>query len=374
MSHRLLALTTVNLAVLLAVALAPVPSAPQPPSAFAPGPAIATAAFRPEAAGPLGTLPGTWFGTLPCPDCAGVRHELSLRPDGVFLLRRTWLGNDPRGADVVRDDLGTWLLARDRRTVVLRGQDGESHLLGVLGRGVLRPLDSRGRPIRYSARTDLRRRERYAPIVPRLRLRGMYSYLSTTGVFQECATRWSLVVAQQGDWAGLRDAYEEARAESWRPLLAEVEGRIESMPLAVGQGNEDVLVVDRLVGVWPGESCGGRLDAAELEDTRWRLVRLGETAVAAAEGSAVPHLRFLPGEARATGSGGCNDFFADVSRDGETLRIGPIGATKKWCEATGAREQAFFRALESARRWQVRGEHLELYDAAGGLLARFEAE
>ena len=36
-------------------------------------------------------------------------------------------------------------------------------------------------------------------------------------------------------------------------------------------------------------------------------------------------------------------------------------------------EQAFLSALESTARWNILGEHLELYDSGGTLLARFEA-
>jgi hypothetical protein len=40
-------------------------------------------------AGPLGTLPATWAGDLPCADCPGIRHQLELCPDQAFCLRRT---------------------------------------------------------------------------------------------------------------------------------------------------------------------------------------------------------------------------------------------------------------------------------------------
>ena len=36
-------------------------------------------------------------------------------------------------------------------------------------------------------------------------------------------------------------------------------------------------------------------------------------------------------------------------------------------------EAAFFKALDKVRTWKILGQHLELYDAGGNMLARFEA-
>ena len=37
-------------------------------------------------------LPATYTGVLPCADCAGIVHTLTLRPDGLYFLRQTYLG------------------------------------------------------------------------------------------------------------------------------------------------------------------------------------------------------------------------------------------------------------------------------------------
>jgi hypothetical protein len=36
-------------------------------------------------------------------------------------------------------------------------------------------------------------------------------------------------------------------------------------------------------------------------------------------------------------------------------------------------EGALFKAFEQVRTWKIVGEHLELYDASGNMLSRFEA-
>jgi heat shock protein HslJ len=43
------------------------------------------------------------------------------------------------------------------------------------------------------------------------------------------------------------------------------------------------------------------------------------------------------------------------------------------CRDRMEQEQAFLAALRAARRWEIRGAHLELFDAEGRSVARFEA-
>ena len=69
-------------------------------------------------AGPLGLLPATFAGNLPCADCPGIRQQLELFPDQAFFLRMTYLG---KGDDASIDDLGSWMVTGDQRTLVLFG-------------------------------------------------------------------------------------------------------------------------------------------------------------------------------------------------------------------------------------------------------------
>jgi heat shock protein HslJ len=43
------------------------------------------------------------------------------------------------------------------------------------------------------------------------------------------------------------------------------------------------------------------------------------------------------------------------------------------CPAGMDTEKEFLGTLEQVSRWRIVGEHLELYDAAGTVLGRFEA-
>jgi heat shock protein HslJ len=78
-------------------------------------------------------------------------------------------------------------------------------------------------------------------------------------------------------------------------------------------------------------------------------------------------LTFGPGS-RLSGRA-CNSYFAEWSTPGDdSIRIGPIGATRMACsEPAGVMEQeaAYFQALESATRWRIEGDTLTLSHPRG---------
>jgi heat shock protein HslJ len=55
------------------------------------------------------------------------------------------------------------------------------------------------------------------------------------------------------------------------------------------------------------------------------------------------------------------------------MTISGVAATRRACVEGMGTEASFFKALEKVRAWKIFGQHLELYDATGNLLARLEA-
>jgi putative lipoprotein len=75
----------------------------------------------------------------------------------------------------------------------------------------------------------------------------------------------------------------------------------------------------------------------------------------------------LSADLRASGSSGCNNWFAQATLDGDAISFSPAAATRKACPAPGlaAQETVFFAALENVTRWQMRGQQMQLLDAKG---------
>ena len=112
---------------------------------------------------------------------------------------------------------------------------------------------------------------------------------------------------------------------------------------------------------------------ATLEDTYWKLVRLGGTAVTVADGQREPHFVLQPGERRVAGSGGCNRMMGSYALDGDKLTFGQMAGTMMACPEGMDVEGAFHAALGKVATWRIDGETLELFDAGGASVAEFES-
>ena len=127
--------------------------------------------------------------------------------------------------------------------------------------------------------------------------------MADSGRFTECLTRKNWPAALEQDNAALESAYSKARGEPGEELLVNLEGRVAMRPKMEGQGQQPMLVVERFIAVWPGETCGARFATEPLENTYWKLTRLGETAVTVAPKQREPHFILNPSCGASLGRG-----------------------------------------------------------------------
>ena len=66
-------------------------------------------------------------------------------------------------------------------------------------------------------------------------------------------------------------------------------------PKMEGEGQQPTLVVERFIGIWPGETCGARFATEPLENTYWKLTRLGDAPITVASQQREPHVILNPG-------------------------------------------------------------------------------
>ena len=321
--------------------------------------------------GTLATGSAIFTGELPCTDCASVRHQLELFGDESFFLRRTYVG---RGRNNVVDEIGTWTLSRDRSTLTLTGA-GETPLRIAIGRpNTLHVLGGRGESAASSRTNTLRLSTRAQPLEPRLRMRGMYRYMADAGRFTECVTRQSWPVAQERDNAALESAYSRARRGGGQEVLVEVVGRVAVRPKIDGEGRERTLVVERVVGARPGERCGSGPSNEPLENTRWKLTRLGDRPVTADVGGNEPYFMLSSATGRVSGSGGCNQLMGRYEAEDGSLTFSGLATTRRACPAGMDVERRFLAALRATSTTEITQQRLELFDENGRLLARLEAK
>jgi copper homeostasis protein (lipoprotein) len=322
--------------------------------------------LSPAALPPLGALPATFGGTLPCADCPGIYYQLNLFPDGAFVARSTY-----QWRDVAVDDIGRWVLSSDGRVVVMKGASDRPVMFAIRDDNTLVMLDAEGDEIGSTLDYTLRRSISMEPIEPRLNLSGMYRYIADTGMFTECATGWRLLVADKRDNDALETAYVRRRQQPGEELKAQVEGRLIMRPHTGTGVSQPVLVVERFIGIMPGERCDAPFSALALESTYWRATQLEGQPVPPAQPGGQAYLLFEAGR-RVSGSDGCNRMAGAYEVKHASIWFGPMAATRIACSGTADIERAFGNAVANASFWRILGDRLELYDANGVRLARFE--
>jgi copper homeostasis protein (lipoprotein) len=322
------------------------------------------------AAGSLGALPASFSGDLPCADCPGIRYTLNLFPDRSFYIRMVYVG---RNEAKPLDDIGRWTLSSDGSTLTLKGGKESSERYAVKGSDVLRKLDREGREIASQFNYDLRRTPSFERIEPRLEMRGMFRYMADAATFTECQTgqRWPVVM--EGDYQPLEGAYLNVKRQPAEELLVNLDGQVAMRPNPDTRQPAPALIVERYIGIWPGETCGAPFATSPLQETYWKLTRLDGKPVILAEKQREPSLIIRSEQNRVTGFGGCNNFTGGYKLNGGDITFTGVAATRMACLQGMDIEGALFSALEKVRTWKISGEHLELFDASGGVLARFEA-
>jgi copper homeostasis protein (lipoprotein) len=103
--------------------------------------------------------PATFEGVIACADCQGIRETLTLRVDGTFILRQTYLRGDP--VETSKYESGPYELSGNK---VVLGKGPEAQQLQLLKHGELRMLDEKGKEIKSDAKLNLKRMPVIDPI------------------------------------------------------------------------------------------------------------------------------------------------------------------------------------------------------------------
>lgn len=127
------------------------------------------------------------------------------------------------------------------------------------------------------------------------------------------------------------------------------------------------LLLVNLRNVQNRESSGA-FTLADIAAVAWRPTHLGEMPLA---DNTRMQLQF-DAEGGLSGHGGCNRFSGNYELGNETLKIGPLAATRMACpEPVGSFEFSFFDALQSANGVEMNGDRLTILNANGDAVVRF---
>ena len=104
---------------------------------------------------------------------------------------------------------------------------------------------------------------------------------------------------------------------------------------------------------------------AALLDKEWKVYQIGENQIDESN----PTLLFQGDAKQVGGFAGCNRFFSSFTVDGNSLNLGVAGMTRMMCQDMTV-EDAFVKALEQVRSFEVSGAELQLMDEDGTAIIR----
>ena len=132
------------------------------------------------------------------------------------------------------------------------------------------------------------------------------------------------------------------------------------------------LAADASPAVSPGASAAPA--GIPLEGTTWLLTNLRLSGAYAPIPDGATSTLLLDG-GHAGGTGGCNQWFADYTLEGESLTFGTIGSTLMLCEGAGGLVETFYFAdLPAVAHWSIEGDTLTLSADDGQPVLAFSAQ
>ncbi|MFZ6747536.1 YbaY family lipoprotein [Undibacterium sp. Ren11W] len=327
-------------------------------------------------------LPASFAGVLPCADCQGVAQTLSLRADGLYRLRRTYLGKDV----AAMSELGRWSLDASGKQLRLTSPDAVIHM-ALLDDGNLRLLDQQGLSIKTSANLDLRRTVQLDPISETLRWRGELSYAGDVATVTDCASEIRWPVAVGADYLNVAQQYSQAA----KPMLIHFDGRLSLMPATQGAALEQMLI-ERLEKTEPGKTClplrtanarelqmpeKNHVDAkpvASLSETYWKLSELDGVKISmSATQKREVRITLSAEGGRVSGFGGCNQINGAYQQSASALRFLQMASTRMACAAPFMElESQVLSMLDAVSAYRLDGEQLVLLKGEQ-VVARFDA-
>lgn len=317
------------------------------------------------------TLPATFSGITPCADCPGIAETLTLRSDGLFLLRRIY--QDKSEQPFVEH--GRWTVNENKLVLT---NASETQFYEKINDNTLRKLDISGKPINTSANIDLNRAVQFDPIGETHEWRGEFRYMADAATFTDCASGLRWPVAMRADYLATERNYLKSRHIPGSPLLVIFEGRLEQRTGMEGKPVEQ-MVIEKFNGSEPKVSCssaksGNSMSMANLKDTYWKLVDLdGKRIPIAPSHKRQIRITLASEGSRVIGFSGCNQFTGTFKLTDNELKFSQMAGTIMACVSPYMElEHGVLNMLGATTAYRIKGKQLFLLNG-NKVIARFEA-
>jgi copper homeostasis protein (lipoprotein) len=317
-------------------------------------------------------LPSTYTGTIPYPDYDSMDLILTLRTDGLYIVKKTRKKGKEWDASL---EMGRWKYEPAEKALVLGRRRGSLATLVFTDstQKTLRLQDMEGKKLAENGNYILKRNATVDNLADPVKMRGMFAIKEDRPLFSECMSGHKFPVAREKAYRKLEQAYDTTPHGQGEGLLVAVEGSFDSRPSEENPDRE-VLLVHRFLRIFPEQNCQGQQSKTTLFDHTWVPVELLGKPVELAPGQKEPFLILEKKNNRMHGFSGCNRFFGTYFLRGGIFVFNKVAATRMACMKGLNLEDAFLDAMRKTEAYATTDDGtLELRDRNGTLLARFKA-
>ena len=205
---------------------------------------------------------------------------------------------------------------------------------------------------------------------------GEFEYYADAASLTDCVSGERYPVSMQNDYIQMERAYLAWKREMGEGLYVTFDGEVTEIPAMEGDGTVRGIVVTRFIRAWPDEHCDRAKTDAPLENTYWRIVRLGTEEIGKVGGYREPHfiLKTDGGSRTCSATVGCNMLSVGYSLEGGRIVFGQGLSSLMACPAPlDTRERKLARVLTGIRIPRIRGNTMELCDENGTPVALLQA-
>ena len=317
-------------------------------------------------------VPATYKGILPCADCPGIEHTLTLRGDGLYRMRRIYQ-EKPDGS---YSEMGRWQAEGELLTLT---NGSETNLFEITDAQTIKQLDGTGEPIATTSNLDLRRIAEVDPINDSMKWRGEFRYMADAASFIDCASGLRWPVATAGDYLATERHYIKTRKIPGSSLVINIKGKLETRPNMEGTPVEQ-MVIEKFNGSKTGVSCASLVSGkakhkVELTDTFWKLVDLEGKKIPIAR-SHKQQIRIVMASegSRVMGYSGCNRVMGTYVKKANALHFSQLAGSMMACASQFmGLEQQVLKMLHDTTTYRIEGKDLFLLKD-NQILGQFEAQ
>ena len=206
----------------------------------------------------------TFNGFIPCENCLRIDISLTIRPDTMYQLRKTY--RREAGPSKVEAQVGKWVYLPKDRLLVLGKQKGLLKTYFIENEKTLKFIEWEGTDKTSQIQYQLVRSDQVDPFDDIVKISGNFSIVDGVGIIRECASGQSFAVRDTKDYPSLLQNYMNTPHYKGQPLLTNIWATF-----APAQGGQSEIVVEQFRKITAEEDCQGKKVTQSLTGTLWQL-------------------------------------------------------------------------------------------------------